>query len=100
MNIKLNEEYRITSDGVRNITLQKMTYIKNIETGELEPTGKYKDIGYYGKLEHCLDGILDREIVVSNATTLNELIEVIKTVRKEIKTLEIKIVKGRGSKDE
>lgn len=100
MNIKLNEEYRITSDGVRNITLQKMTYIKNIETGELEPTGKYKDIGYYGKLEHCLDGILDREIIVSNVTSLNELIEVIKTVREEIKTLEIKIVKGRGNKDE
>ena len=100
MNIKLNEEYRITSDGVRNITLQKMTYIKNIETGELEPTGKYKDIGYYRKLEHCLDGILDREIIVSNVTSLNELIEVIKTVREEIKTLEIKIVKGRGNKDE
>lgn len=100
MNIKLNEEYRITSDGVRNITLQKMTYIKNIETGELEPTGKYKDIGYYGKLEHCLDGILDREIIVSNVTSLNELIEVIKTVREEIETLKINTVKGGTNQNE
>ena len=93
LNIVINKEYRITSDGL-NIILQRRHTVDPTKSpnwprmkakgADPTPRGEWKDEGYYNTVEAALNGIVDRRIKESNAQSLDELISEIRQIRREI----------------
>lgn len=67
MNVVLNQRYEKKKEG--------------IETGEFE----HKPIGYYSSLEQACNALMDREIKLSDAENLSELVKVIYDTKALIK---------------
>lgn len=79
MNIKVGK-YTIKSIP-QNIVLMEE---KTVKEGENKGK-KYQDsIGFYGKLEHCLDSLLEKEINESQATSIKALLKDMGRVRELI----------------
>ena len=84
MDILIGENYKITSDTMNVILNRK--YEKK-QTGEpLAESEKfdYKPIGYYANMENACQALLTREINVSDADNLAELMDVITKCRDQI----------------
>ncbi|MBO1513243.1 hypothetical protein [Metabacillus bambusae] len=82
MNIKIGDSYLITSDSM-NVTLNQR-YEKKKDgagTGEFD----YKPIGYFSSLVHACNSLLDREIRISDAENLSELVKTIHDTKVLIK---------------
>jgi hypothetical protein len=93
LNIVINKEYRITSDGL-NIILQRRRIVDPTKSpnwsrmkakgADPTPRDEWKDEGYYNTVEAALNGIVDRRIKESDAQTVDELISEIRQIRREI----------------
>lgn len=96
--IKINDVYRIESDG------KQYTLVKTVPVGESEQAKKLmkargiqkkndfadKDLGYYMSLSDALNGYIRIEMkqkVKDNIYTLKEIIQLINEFREEIRTL-------------
>lgn len=77
MNISVGNKYLIISEDPLNLTL-KEKYIKK------DKTLGYKPLGYFSKMEHVCNFILDREIKCSDAQSLAELRSVILKTKEDI----------------
>jgi len=82
MNLKI-EKYTINTDNPPNIELVEE---KIISKEESKNKGKvcYKTIGNYGRLEHCLEALLDKEIASSSAESVEALLDAIGRAKKLI----------------
>lgn len=84
--IQLNENWRITSDGIMNIILEEFvdghTIIKGRYTGQ-ETGGKWMERGYFGSLKQLMENVINRPIFITNSEfselieKYNELLEII-----------------------
>ena len=83
MNIKINEDYRITSDKMNIILEQK----KIIEKGDNAGQVRYEQIAFFQNLERLYNHFLKREIFLSDAESFKELISVVERVEKLIKEI-------------
>lgn len=77
MEIKLNDDYRITDDPLQYILQRKMIH---------KETGKeyWVNEGYYGSFEFLVRGLLNREIHGADIHTLQQIIDVLKASTEEI----------------
>ncbi|UZT28591.1 hypothetical protein vBBceSLY5_0036 [Bacillus phage vB_BceS_LY5] len=85
LNIQVTERYKLTSseDG-KNIMIEKQIY-KEDDIGLLEPTGKYKVDGYFGRnIKYAMKGLIQRVISDSNATSFDALIMEMEAIEKRI----------------
>lgn len=88
LNIQVTERYKLTSseDG-KNIMIEKQIY-KEDDIGLLEPTGKYKVDGYFGRnLKYAMKGLIQRVISDSNATSFDAIISEMEAIEKRITDL-------------
>ena len=81
MKLIINDKYEIGSDPM-NVIL----YEKHVVTRESENKGKaYKDpIGYYPSLEWALKDLLRRDVLVSEAECVKEIIECLERLGNDI----------------
>lgn len=80
MNIQLDDNYRITADSKQYI-LQEIRVAKE---GKNAGEETYSTIGFYGKLSHLLKAYKEVSIRSSEATTMQEVLEIIKNIDKKI----------------
>lgn len=77
MNIKIDNNYSLRSD-LRNVILVEN---KIIQEGENKGKPTETTIGYYGTVEGALNGYLKVKTNLSNATSIKELLDEIKSVK-------------------
>ncbi len=94
--MNLSEEFIITTDGSRNIILNQRVYAPVYKEADgkkyidqFEATDRFKPIGYYSKLEHLYNGLLDRCIIESDIHSLDQVMETLKEVREHISEVAI-----------
>lgn len=81
INIKINEDYRVTSDPL-NYMLQER-YI--IQSGKNKGEPAWKTLGYHTTLEQTLMHYLEYGVKNSNAENIVELSDTINNIKKEIR---------------
>ena len=82
MKINIGGRYLITSDSMNVVLNQRYEKKKDgIETCE----HGYKQIGFYSTLEQACNALMDREIKLSDAENLSELVKVIYDTKALIK---------------
>ncbi len=82
MNIRIGKKHIITSTSMNIVLKEKRT--KGVDSKQ--PGEEYwVDIGYYGKVEHAVNALLDRKVRVSDARTLADVVKVVENTRKLIK---------------
>ncbi|HDR8003367.1 TPA: hypothetical protein QCY42_004326 [Bacillus cereus] len=81
MNIPIGDDYLLTSDPFNVILNQR--YQKKTEEGE-EPKYDFRPIGYYPNVMRACVALLKKQLIVSDATSINELIEVVHTTEQRI----------------
>lgn len=86
MNIKIDNDYKLTSDD-RNVILVK-TWIG--QEGKSKGKEQESNVGYYANVQGALKGYLRIKTNLSDATTIKELLA---DVRKIEKTIE-EVLKG------
>lgn len=81
MKIQVEDSLFIESDG--------MQFILKKYSGSQDKNGNdvYKALGYFGKLEAAMDKIIKLKLMESNATTLKDLIQDLRRIEREVKTL-------------
>lgn len=80
MNIRIDNDYKLTSDD-RNVILAKVSIG---QSGKSEGEEIEKNIGYYGTIEQALNGYLRIQINTSEAMSISELKAEIREVKKTI----------------
>ena len=100
--MQIDGDYVITTDGSRNIILnqrvykpiyrevqdaKKNTLVKAID--HYEATDKFKPVGYYSKLEHLYDSVIDKQLIVSGMKDLEQVMAALKEVRACVKNIAI-----------
>jgi hypothetical protein len=96
MNIKVNADYRITSDE-RNVIVNRRHMSdptkapnwakRQAEGADPTPTEKWKEVSYHHRIEQALEWIVDQQIRDSEADTLEELVGQIAGFQRDIKAL-------------
>lgn len=80
MNIRLNEDYQLTSDRLQYILQERKVPEKGKNIGK-----EYWDnVGYYSKLQNAIDDYIDMRVRASDAKSIAEIITHIKELKKEI----------------
>lgn len=88
MNIPIGDNYRIVSDPNNLILLRKRVSDPNHHFSSGVPKVSWEVEGYFGRVEHLVNRLVDKNILTSEATSLEELKkEVIET--KEVLVKEI-----------
>ena len=83
MNIKLDENYRLTSDEY-NVILQKERIVKEGKTaGELFT----ENVGFYTNIEDAITAYIRKRTISSEATTLLELKNELLGIKNYVKKL-------------
>ena len=90
MNIKLNDDYCITSDSFQYILNKKEIYQTGKNAGEV----RMRALGFYRTMEDVLVGYLQKKALESEAKTIKEYIKDFKEIQEEIKKLMSKNLKG------
>lgn len=80
MNIEIDERYSLNSDE-RNVILIRKEIIRS---GKKKGKIREFNIGYYGTVQATLKGYLRVKINISEATTIQELLQDIKKIEKTI----------------
>lgn len=93
----IDNDYVITTDGSNNIILNQRIYkpvykeVQDVKKNTLvkaidhyEATDRFKPVGYYSKLEHLYNSILDRQLIVSGMHDLEQVLKAVKEVREYI----------------
>ncbi|MED1954638.1 hypothetical protein [Brevibacillus centrosporus] len=65
MEITINENFRITTDGTHNFIIQERKLIKSTKEG-VSDRYEWKDVGYYGRLELACTALIDVQEVRSD----------------------------------
>ena len=90
MNIKIDDNYRITGDSMQYI-LQERKERKEIKidpkTGKLEGKYYYVNVGYFGKIYYALQAFKELQIRNSDVTSVDELLKLIKELDFKIEKL-------------
>ena len=81
MNLILDERFRISSDK-HNLVLEKYEDVKDRETGQINQ--KWKDVGYYGTIEHVLNKYKNERIRDSEASSIEDLVVELKEMKLHI----------------
>jgi hypothetical protein len=94
MNIKVNADYRITSDE-RNVIVNHRHMSdptkapnwakRQAEGADPTPKETWREVSYHHRLEQALEWIVDQQIRDSDAETLEELVGQIAGFQREIK---------------
>lgn len=87
MNIRINDDWRISADGSYNLTLEHRKV-----TGEGDRGRKPKKSGeeywvaegYYGRMEHLLRGFVDKMLIASDAGGFGEMVSELKVLHDTI----------------
>ena len=84
LNIKLNDDYKITSDPM-NFILEK----RGVAGKKSKTPGKTtcKNVGFYQKLSHALEGFLKHEVLASDVDSLLELAFLLRTIQADIQVV-------------
>ena len=89
MEIQLNKEYKIVTFDELNYVLYKKrqtpdnkTYIKTAIKTVKTSHSDYRLIGYYCKLEHLFDDLIERHIKLLNVKSFEEIILLIENLKK------------------
>ena len=83
MKIEINDKYRIQSDSVQIMVIQKSVISK--------PGSKHKGeestatLGYFRTVQQAFKFLLQQQILDSDATSFEELIEEVERIEKELK---------------
>lgn len=83
MNIRIDNDYKLTSDD-RNVILTK---VQIVQSGKTKGEEVYSNVGYYSNVERALNDYLRVKINTSQATSINELKAEIRKVNKTIKKM-------------
>lgn len=93
LNIRINENYRITSDNF-NVILRKRKLVdptkapnwqqRKAKGASPEITVKWEDVGYYPKIEQALEAVVDKTVLESDAETIPQLLNEISQIRRQI----------------
>ena len=83
MNIRIDKDYKLTSDE-RNVILTKISIG---QSGKSKGKEVESNVGYYGTIEHALNDYLRIKINTSQATSINELKAEIREVKKTIQRM-------------
>jgi hypothetical protein len=83
MNIRIDNDYKLTSDE-RNVILTKISIG---QSGKSKGKEVESNIGYYATIEHALNDYLRIKINTSQATSINELKAEIREVKKTIQKM-------------
>ena len=108
MNMRISEDYIITTDGSNNIILNQRVYkpiyekqLQKDENGNVvkdkkgndkeisiqigtERTDNFKTIGYFGKMEHLLKRIVDQELIENGMDDVESVIKLFKEIKEEL----------------
>lgn len=98
MNIQLTDTYRITSDKL-NIILEEKYEKRDGKGKSANFTGQfdYKPVGYFRKLNHLADWLVNMEIYEADITELYDVVNTIEKLRNDIaNTLIDKIILING----
>ncbi|MEM5009413.1 hypothetical protein WKH57_01700 [Niallia taxi] len=82
MEIEIGDKYKLTSDPMNVILEEK--YEKKVKDGALSGEVDYKRIGFYKDIPSAALGLFRREVNLSNARTMNELVDLIKDTEANI----------------
>lgn len=80
MNIRIDNDYKLTSDD-RNVILTKVSIG---QSGKSKGKEVETNIGYYGSIEHALNDYLRVKVNTSEAMSISELKAEIREVKKTI----------------
>lgn len=75
MNLQIGEDYRVVSDSNNLILLRKRVSDPNHHFSSGVPRVSWEVEGYYGRYEHLVNHLVEKEIRMSDATTLEELVK-------------------------
>ena len=89
MELKINDNYKITTDSMNYIMNEKQV----VKSGKKKGQVKWKSIGYYSSLESLFNNYFDVRLMKSNANGLSEVLEVCKEIKEEITTITDKFKK-------
>ena len=79
MEIQINDKYKLTTDELNVILQKKVTHKKKNATGS-----GWKPIGYYQKMEHALDRLVDETIFWSDSVNSEVLKSEIAELRSNV----------------
>lgn len=82
LEIRLHDDYRITTDKYQYV-LQERRIVKE---GKAAGEEAWDIIGYYSKLEHALERFVDIRVKSSDLTSIKELIDLQRKLRKEVRS--------------
>jgi hypothetical protein len=80
MNIQLGENYRIESDAYNYILKRRKVSDPNHRFSKGIAKETWVDIGYFGKLSHLVNHLIELEIKHSDAETLQDLVHIVRKV--------------------
>ena len=91
MEIKLHDDYRLTSDRYQYILQERRISQKGENIGK----EYWGNIGYYSNLQIALDDYVDKRVKLSDVKSITEIINHLKELKKEVKDLvEVTILEG------
>ena len=93
VNIRINNDYRITSDQYQFVLNER--YIsdptkapgwkkREAEGADPTPREKWREVGYYGTIESASKAVINRSIRESEAQSLAEVVDLIYEVKRNI----------------
>ena len=74
----LDEDFKVSADKM-NFVLEKRSEVKDRKTEEIKYV--WKDVGYFGRLEHLLEKYKQERIRVSESNSVDDLIEELKNIK-------------------
>ena len=83
MELKIEQDYKITSDSLQYILQERKVVIEGDKKGK----EYWVNVGYYGKIYQALRSYKELQIRNSSVTTARELMDLIKKLDEKIETL-------------
>lgn len=93
MNLQVGENYRIETDKYNYILKKRHVSDPNHRFSNGQAKETWNDIGYYAKLEHLVNVLIEQEVKDSDTVNLLDVVRVINEIAK-FKVSEIKEVVG------
>jgi hypothetical protein len=83
MNIRLSEDYQLTSDKYQYILQERKIPEKGKEKGK----ERWDNVGYYSRLNTALESYIDMRVKGSDKQSVADLLRHLKEITKEVKAL-------------
>ena len=95
-NIQVSENYRIETDKYNYILKKRHVSDPNHRFSSGQAKESWEDVGFYSKLEHLVNRLVELQVKSSNATNLLDVVRVINEVT-TFKASEIQKVIEKGN---